>query len=161
MVREGYEHGGSVSSNIIASFVRTTRGQEHLGICLTPLSLPLCPSRAAAPGTPVIIARCLTTVRISVPLLPWSNQPGLSHRVEQTAICKPYDTLCYKNFQDTPTTSPLPSSIGSPQQHFCISWNKDQCAFCGACTYGHTCPNCSNGCHGAKDCPKILADSSL
>ncbi len=56
-----------------------------------------------------------------------------------------------------------PASAGTAQgvqKRLCISWNRGQCAFPGACSYKHCCTLCDSSEHRAKDCPRAPPDSA-
>jgi hypothetical protein len=57
------------------------------------------------------------------------------------------------------TTPQGPGTTGTQAKRFCISWNRGQCVFPGACSFRHVCPLCESADHQAKDCPRAPPDS--
>ena len=55
---------------------------------------------------------------------------------------------------------PAPYRLPPPTEKICISWNKGNCRYPGACTYAHVCAICK-GTHPASTCASAPRDSTL
>ena len=53
---------------------------------------------------------------------------------------------------------PAPYRLPPPSEKICISWNKGNCRFPGACSYAHVCGICK-GAHPASTCASAPRDS--
>jgi len=165
IVREAHKHGGSGWLQYDCIFRKNNQGPAASWDVLDPSLLTIVANQGCSPRLPCHHCQEFDHSPHECALAPL-EQPTRSQLQGRAASytrsgkrLSPYDTMRYSRFQDTSSTSLAPSSGLSSQQRVCISWNKGQCAFLGACNYAHVCPTCADGSHRARDCPKTPANS--
>ena len=150
MIREAHKHGGNGWLTYDAVFRRNKQGKDRAWDVLDP-SLHM-----------AYIAGQGTGLRI-----PCKHCNEADHSYEDCALASL--ALSTKMTQQEREGLPLPSprplrlpfqaATASAPEMICISWNRGQCVFPGACSYKHTCAMCDSGEHRAKDCALAHPDS--
>ena len=95
------------------------------------------------------------------PRLPCHHCQELDHRANDYDLApleQPTKALTRSRSPGYPRSGRRPAPYDT-SRIICISWNKGQCTFQGACSYAHICPTCDSRSHKARDCPRTPADS--
>ena len=58
-----------------------------------------------------------------------------------------------------PKGNPPDRGLEKKTPRICLSWNRGNCAFPGACNFLHVCASCRSPSHAARECPATPADS--
>ena len=169
MVREAHKHGGTGWLKYDKIFRKNNPGLGAAWDVLDPSLITIVANQGYTPCLPCHYCQELDHSSGECTLAPL-EQPGRGSSqtrpqgyLRSTSRPAPYNMSRYANHprypQDLPASTPHAGAGSSPRPRICISWNKGQCAFQGACTYAHVCPSCDSASHRARDCPKIPADS--
>ena len=149
IVREAHKHGGQGRLTYDAVFRRNNQGAAQPWNILDP-SLHTAYVASQSPPPHVPCKHCNET----------------DHSPEDCAlapIVQPVRSTTHRDYLPPaarPSKRPFtPSSTQPTTKRICISWNKGQCAFPGACYYLHCCALCDSADHKARDCTKAPADS--
>ena len=168
MVRNGYKHGGMGWLKYDCIFRKNNPGPSASWDVLDPSLLTIVANQGYSPRPPChhcqeldhSPAECTLAPLAQPTRLPWQGRhTGYPRKGKRPA---PYETAPSSGRytpHDPPANFPSTSDGGPPRPRICISWNKGQCAFQGACTYAHICPTCNSGSHRVRDCPRTPGES--
>ena len=170
MVREGHKHGGTGWLKYDRIFRKNNPGPSASWDVLDPSLLTIVANQGYSPRLPCHHCQELDHMANECALAPLEQPTKALTHIRSPSYPRsgrrpaPYDTSRITNRHllpsDTTVNTPSLTTSGAHRSRICISWNKGQCAFQGACSYAHICPTCDSGSHKARDCPRTPADSA-
>ena len=150
IIREAHKHGGNGWLTYDAVFRRNQQGESKPWNVLDPS-----------------LHTAYISGQRSAPRVPCKHCNESDHPPEDCALASLLPATRTPQRDQEERLTPIPRSGRRPPlglvtptpKRLCISWNRGQCAFPGACSYKHACALCDCLDHQAKDCALAPPDS--